>query len=116
MDTLDNAGRRRLLYPWEEGGDSEAAAAGIQVVVEVRKPVEGEAGRVPEVGSGDVQQGVRCCDIDDMEVGIAVGEEVGSSREDTEAEQRVDNYELGELEGIGIHTLLHVDMVDNLHL
>ena len=58
-------------------------------------------------------------DIDDMEVGIAVGEVVGSSRVDTEAEQGVDNDELvegvvGELEGIGIHTLLHVDMVDNL--
>ena len=54
MDTLDNAGRRRLLYPWEEGGDSEAAAAGIQVVVGVRKPVEGAAGRVPVAGSGGV--------------------------------------------------------------
>ena len=28
--------------------------AGIQVVVEVRKPVEGVAGRVPEAGSGGV--------------------------------------------------------------
>ena len=57
--------------------------------------------------------------IDDMEVGIVVGEEVGSSRVDTEAEQGVDSDELvegvvGELEGIGIHMLRHVDMVDNL--
>ena len=58
-------------------------------------------------------------DIDDMEVGIVVEEVVGSSRVDTEAEQGVDSDELvegvvGELEGIGIHTLCHVDMVDNL--
>ena len=55
--------------------------------------------------------------IDDMEVGIAFGEEVGSSRVDTEAEQGVDSDELAEgvvVEGIGIRTLLHADMVDNL--
>ena len=34
--------------------------------------------------------------IDDMEVGIAVEEVVGSSRVDTEAEQGVDNDELVE--------------------
>ena len=57
--------------------------------------------------------------IDDKEVGIADGEEVGSYRVDIEAEQGVDNDELvegvvGELEGIGIRMLRHVDMVDNL--
>ena len=63
---------------------------------------------------------MRHCGIaDDMEVGIAVEEVVGSSMVDTEAEQGVDSDDLvegvvGELEGIGIRTLRHVDMVDNL--